>query len=459
MVIGITGETCIFDPGNRLKPDKFLLMDIFYNSQKRTEYGLSQIKCLQIFGCSRSGYNGWKKRQADEQGKRALKEAEEKRIMELFRKIIAKRGYVPGRRTFRDDLWRDYNEHVSIKRCSKFMKKMSLIPNRPQKDAYKHQATHDHVCASPANKVNQNFNIAPRKVILTDITYLYYGIFRTPVYFCAFKDAYTKEILGHSVSNRMNIQLVKEAYDIMMEKHGSELKNPEVFIHSDQGSQYLSTTFKQMLENDGFIQSVSGRGNSQDNAPMESFFGQMKTRILNLIALCKDRKTVTVMINEYIRRYNTEFYQYNLSGLTPEEFYQYKTTEIYPLDNYYGVKGTELMSVSQLVAERRRLADEKNRKSREVYARNKERNHLHVSPLQIVARDQKILRKEINIWTEIKSNSIIQLNHLNQILAKAQNAEKYLETLSDSELEELKVPQNWQRHNELSYIFDMKGLF
>jgi hypothetical protein len=215
-----------------------------------------------------------------------------------------------------------------------------------------------------------------------------------------------------------------------------------------------------MLEDDGFVQSVSGRGNSQDNAPMESFFGKMKTQILDLVALCTDAETVKVMITEYLRRYNSEFYQYNLAGLTPDEFYTYVTTGIYPLDEYYGIKSTELMPVSELVAERRRLADEKNRKAREAYARkNEERNKLHKTPLQIIARDQKILRKQIKDWKQTKDTANKQIDHLNAILEKTKTAGEFILSLSKDILDELAVPQNWQKYPELDYIYDMKGLF
>ena len=63
--------------------------------------------------------------------------------------------------------------------------------------------------------------------------YLYYGPVRMPVYLCAFKDAYTKEILGHHVDAHMTVELVKTAYDTMMEKHGTELHRAECVIHSD----------------------------------------------------------------------------------------------------------------------------------------------------------------------------------------------------------------------------------
>ena len=460
MVVRITGETSIFDQGEGLKTDRFLLMEMFYQKQKEKPDGMSQIQCLRIFGCSRSGYNSWVRRQQDSDGKRAAKEADEQRIMELFRKVIQKRGYVPGKRTFHTELWREYEEHVSIKRCARIMRKMNLTANRPKKDAYKHQATHDHECASPANKVNQNFYIGPRKVILTDITYFYYGIHRIPVYMCAFKDAYTKEILGHSISARMTAELVKEAYDIMIKDHGVQLKGSEVFIHSDQGSQYLSTTFRQILEDDGFIQSVSGRGNSQDNAPMESFFGKMKTHILDLVALCRDIDTVRKMIGGYIRSYNNDFYQYNLAGLSPAEFYTYVTTGIYPLDNYYGVKSTELMPVSELVSERRRLADEKNKRVREAYAKKREESSLlRKTPLQIIVRDQRILRRQIDEWQESKETAEKQILHLKAILEKTKKAARFLKTLSSEKTEELRIPQNWQKYPELDYIYDMNGLF
>jgi transposase InsO family protein len=397
----------------------------------------------------------------DKDGKQAERREADRIIMECFLEIIKTYGYVPGKRTFHTEMWRMFSRNVSIKRCKKIMHKMNLVPNRPKKDAYKHQATHDHVCASPENKVNQNFYIGPRRVILTDITYLYYGQNRTTFYLCVFKDAYTKEILGWSMNTRMTTDLVKAAYDRMKAKHGKELRQKsEVFVHSDSGSQYLSTTFKQLLEDDGFVQSVSGRGNSQDNSPCESFFGKMKTALIDLVALCPNYSTAERLVNGYINSYNNEQHQYNLSGLTPAEFYSYVTTGIYPLDNYYGVKGTELRSVSELVADRRKKSEEKNAKVRKAYARkNEERNRLKKTPKQIIARDQQLLRSWIRKWEENKTMTENQLTFLKATLEKTKAAANFLSSVSEEVYESLKIPQNWQKYPELDYIFDMKGLF
>ena len=347
------------------------MADAFIRKQVEKPDGLSITQCLHIFGVSRSGYYSWTNRQKDADGSQAEKQKRQNKLKELFRQIVRKLGFVPGKRTFRTCLWREFNVSISVKQCRRIMTSMNLVANRSKKDAYKHQATHNHEYAAPLNVVKQDFYIGPRKIILTDITYLYYGPARTPVYLCAFKDAYTKEILGHHVDTHMTVELVKTTYDVMMEKHGAELSRAECVIHSDQGSQYLSTTFHKLLSDDAFIQSVSGQGNSQDNTPMESFFGRMKCELLDLIALCPSAVVVAKMVDGYMTAYNTQHYQYALAGLTPSEYYTYVTTGIYPIDNYYGIKATELMPIQALIAARCRVAEENAKSARRADAKKR----------------------------------------------------------------------------------------
>ena len=364
--------------------------------EKEPGQRLSVKECLKIFGVSKSGYYAWKRRIREKAGQEEEKKKELRLIMERFRTIVRKVGFVPGKRTFRTYMFRDYSFNISVKRCARIMKMMNLVPNRPKKDAYKGQATHDHRCAAPENKVKQDFYIGPRKVILTDITYFYYGKNRSPLYHCSFRDAYTREILGKATGTRMDTGLVMLAYERMIKKHGRELKkSTECYIHSDQGSQYLSTTFKEIISDDGFIQSASRRGNSQDNAPMESFFGQMKCRIIDLVALCPDADTAIRLIDGYVDDYNTKMYQHSLAGLTPEEYYIYVTQGIYPCDNYYGVKATELMPIGDLVAARLEEARKKEEKARESNRERREAAEKFVStPTLVVSRDQERLRRE-----------------------------------------------------------------
>ena len=457
--VRITGETCYFERHEEIL-DRYLMVHRFILREAQKEDGYNVRQCLHMFGVSKSGYYRWKKKQEEHETRQQAAQEEFEALAQIFKKIIKKLGFVPGKRTFHEHLWRDYGINISIKKCRKIMKRMSLEPNRPKKDAYKHRATHDHEAASPANLVNQEFYIGPRRIILTDITYLYYGVSRAPIYLCAFKDAYTKEILGCAVDTRMTVELVKSAYEQMKEQHGSELYKAETYIHSDQGSQYLSTTFKRMLEDDEFIQSVSGRGNSQDNAPMESFFGRMKTAILDLVALCKDATNAKKMITNYIDLYNHKMYQYNLAGLTPHEFYLYCTTGIYPLDTYYGVQATELRTINDLVNDRLEKARKKAEKARIANAKRREKQSaIGREPVAVLARDQRIIRSKLRQWEKQKETTDTQIKFLNNLLEKTKEAGRFFGNLVKEELERFRDLTIWKDYPELSYVFDMKGMF
>lgn len=441
--------------------DKFQLADNVIRRQAEKKHGITVGGCLKMFGVSKSGYYSWKKRREDREKLREEEKKELRQVMGRFRAIVKKLGFVPGKRTFRTYMFREYGFNISVKRCRRIMRMMNLVANVPKKDAYKGQATHNHRATAPDNKVKQYFYIGPRKVVLTDITYLYFGRCRCVFYLCAFRDAYTREILGAAAGTRMTVGLVKMAYDRMMEKHGKELeKDTDVYIHSDQGAQYLSTTFKEMLSDAGFVQSASRRGNSQDNAPMESFFGQMKCRIIDHVALCPDAGTAIRLTEGYIDQYNDSIYQHSLAGLTPSEYYTYVTTGIYPCDNYFGVKASELMSVSELVAARLDEARKKQEKAKEQTRAKREAAEKFVSaPTLVVSSDQEKLRREKSKWTKSKKLAEKQIAHIGEILQKTKDALKFMATASKEVMEELKYPQNWKKYKELDYVFEMNELF
>lgn len=439
------------------------MVDSFIQKEKAKEKGYHTIQCLKMFGVSDSGYYAWLGRKEDRFGKRAIKKSERDNIKEKMRQIIiARNGVIPGKRTFRVELFRRFAMTVNTKRIAAIMKEMNLIAQMPHKDAYKHQASHNHVCAAPANAVNQDFFIGPRRVILTDITYLYYGEHRRTFYLCVFRDAYTRENLGWNISTSMNVNLVRGAYDAMMGAHADELnevlKEDTVYVHSDQGCQYLSATFPQLLKEDGFVQSVSARGNSQDNAPMESFFGRLKTAILDMVALCMDYESAKKLVDGYLCAYNREHYQYDLAGLTPVEFHQYATTGIYPLDSYFGVPASAMMTGGDLGKVRRRYADEEAAKRRKASTKKREERRM-IDPEKIIRRDQRMLNSVIDRWNDKKEVAVSQISRMQTILEMAKKALGFIRELTTEKREELKNPLAWRNYEELSYVFSMNELF
>lgn len=425
---------------------------------------LSISDCLRIFKIHRTTYYNWKNSTQKEGGRKFELARQDLEIKVKFIVIIEALGYVPGARTFHTWMFRDHDMHVSIDRCRRIMIEMNLNPKNgrpPSRKAKKKAGTHCHPCAALENMVCQDFYRGSRRVILTDITYLYTNEFHRIIYLCVFYDCFTKEALGWSVRADMKLELVQEAYDMMMENHGDELRGAKALIHSDQGSQYTSTTFRQMLSDEGFVQSMSERGNSQDNAPMESFFGRMKERVMNLIALCPDYNTAKRLINGYLEQYNSRHYQYSLAGLTPNEFYLYTKTGVYPLDEYYGVKSSELDEQKKLIDARIASARKRNEDEREKYRQRREREQRMLSgrPEDVVLQDQKLLEKKIEAQKKIKERAEENISALNKIMEKTRTAMCFIRNAAAVVIEDLKNPLHWKNYPELSYVFDMNGLY
>ncbi len=167
----------------------------------------------------------------------------------------------------------------------------------------------------------------PRSVLLTDISYIPYN--GTFCYLSVITDAFTKQALAYVVSESLEIDFVLETVNLLIQNHGISL-HAETIVHSDQGVHYTSYKFIQILKDSSLRQSMSRRGNCWDNAPQESFFGHMKDEIT--LEACETFEQVKANIDDWIDYYNRERYVWNLACLSPNEYYQFYITGIYPLD-------------------------------------------------------------------------------------------------------------------------------
>ena len=94
------------------------------------------------------------------------------------------------------------------------------------------------------------------------------------VYLSAIMDLYSRMIVGWSMGEKNSMELVEDALKMAV-VHRGDIQG--VLLHSDQGVQYASTSYQQLLSNLGIICSMSRKGNCWDNAAMESFFHSLKT--------------------------------------------------------------------------------------------------------------------------------------------------------------------------------------
>jgi len=315
------------------------------HSMVTQEGSLQNVKELcNIAGVSRSGYYNWLA-SAD---KRAEKEARDKADFQLILEAYHFRGYDKGIRGIHMRLLHmDPPVLMNTKKIQRLMRKFRLVcpirranPCRRMAKALKTDAVAD-------NLLNRQFREhGPRKVLLTDITYIpCCGVF---FYLSVIKDAYTMQILAYVLSESLEVDFVLETVNILMENHGPSL-DCETLIHSDQGCHYTSRKFRQIVMDSQLRQSMSRRGNCWDNAPQESFFGHMKDEIGGKIAGCESFGEAKAVIDDYMDYYNNDRGQWQLAKLTPNEYYNYCITGIYPLISY---KNTMPESASQTKQER-----------------------------------------------------------------------------------------------------------
>ena len=97
---------------------------------------------------------------------------------------------------------------------------------------------------------------AAGKIIIGDITYIRLrgGKF---CYLAVWQDKVTRRIISWSLSEEMTAELVISALEKAI---GKGLVKAGAIIHSDRGSQYASTGFRLLLQQNGFRQSMSGKG-------------------------------------------------------------------------------------------------------------------------------------------------------------------------------------------------------
>jgi len=225
-------------------------------------------------------------------------------------------GYKKGARQIKMRLKRDYSTIYNLKKIKRIMKKYKIICPYRKVNPYKKiaKATQEH--STKANILERNFKQGkPGKVLLTDITYLYYAGGKK-AYLSAIKDGSTNEILSHYISTSLSLEIATKTIHKLCRKK-KELSK-DAFIHSDQGFHYTSPKFQKLLIKNGIAQSMSRRGNCWDNAPMESFFGHMKDEVD--IKGCKNLKKLKMEINRYMKYYNNERPQWDLNKMTPKEY-------------------------------------------------------------------------------------------------------------------------------------------
>lgn len=290
----------------------------------REDNVLTITELCSIARVSISGYYN----RVNSKDKRDEQERKDRHDFELILEAFSHRGYDKGVRGIHMRLLHmDPPILMNVKKISRLMHKYNLICPIRQANPYRRMAAALKTNNVADNLVNREFEEhGPRSILLTDITYIPYN--GTFAYLSTIIDAFTKQVLSYAISDNLKLDFVLLTVEQLIRNHRISL-DEETIIHSDRGVHYTSYKFIEIVKDSNLRQSMPRRANCWDNAPQESFFGHMKDEID--VSNCTDFCEVKDIIDDWIDYYNNERYQWDLAKLSPNEYYSYITTGIYPL--------------------------------------------------------------------------------------------------------------------------------
>lgn len=169
-----------------------------------------------------------------------------------------------------------------------------------------------------ANRLNRHFSAEqPNQKWVTDISYI--KTKEGTLYLSMIKDLYDHFIVSYDMGTVQDNALVYRTIQKAVRSLpcGKKKVADGLILHSDQGFQYTSHGYSNLLKQYSITPSMSRPGTPLDNAPAENFFGMLKSEWIRRqkIQTMKDAK---MLIHEYIHFYNFERIQ-TKNGHTPFE--------------------------------------------------------------------------------------------------------------------------------------------
>lgn len=198
---------------------------------------------------------------------------------------------------------------VNRKRVRRLMQQLGLVAMAPQPDTSKKH---------PQHKVYpyllRGMAITrPNQVWSTDITYVRLG--RGFMYLTAILDWYSRKVLSWRISNTMDAGFCVECLEDALAHYGT----PEIF-NSDQGAQFTSEAFTQVLKEKGIRISMDGRGRALDNIFVERLWRTVKYEDIYLRGYTGVAALYTGLTN-YFQFYNERRPHQSLGYATPSGVY------------------------------------------------------------------------------------------------------------------------------------------
>ncbi|PCH63716.1 MAG: IS3 family transposase [SAR86 cluster bacterium] len=226
------------------------------------------LRLVTVLEVSHSGYYGWLNRPESKHAKTNRALVTKIRIFhQASRKIY-------GSPRIHGDLVAQ-GESVSVNRVARLMRRNNI----QSKVAKRFVITTDskNTMSPASDRLQRNFRTSqPKQAWVSDTTFI--PTRQGWLYLATVIDLYSRSVIGWSMGEKNNTALVQDALTMAIWRRG---KHDQVIVHSDQGSTYASGAYQQLLKDHKLVCSMSRKGECLDNAVAESFFGKLKTELVN----------------------------------------------------------------------------------------------------------------------------------------------------------------------------------
>lgn len=271
----------------------------------REQFG---VRCMcQVFQVSRSGYYDWRDRKQSERSRR------DAILLKAIRQIHQETQEAYGA----IKTWRTLQQSGTLcgkHRVARLRREAGIEARRKRKFrlAYKSRNT---APAAP-NLLRWPFKADhPDQIWVTDVTFI--PTRSGWLYLAVMIDLHTRVVIGWSMKDRPNQELVNEALMMAVEQRRPR---PGLIHHSDQGILYSTGSYLALLKKYGMLRSMSAKGNCYDNAVAESFFSSLKNEIVHHRSY-QTRDEARTEIFEYIELfYNRKRLHQSLNYQTPMKY-------------------------------------------------------------------------------------------------------------------------------------------
>jgi len=262
------------------------------------------IKICKALGLSRSGYYSWR---LGKPGKR------EEQDVVLRQELLRAHTNTPTYGA--DNLHADVRERYVCgrNRIRRLMKELDIKSKRRRRYRATTNSKHDY---SVAPNLLKGLKVErPNQVWVSDITYI--PTDEGWLYLAIVKDLFTKEIVGHSCSTRIDSELTINAL-----KQAIRRCRPQkgLIHHSDRGIQYCSKDYSKLLTEHGITPSMSRKGNPYDNAAAENFFSCIKCEMIHLSRFATHKDAILAVFRYIEGFYNRRRRHEALGRISPSVF-------------------------------------------------------------------------------------------------------------------------------------------